>query len=69
MIFKLYALGLKGYAREGFNLFDGILVVISVFDIALSKLFQISTGASVISAFRTLRILRVFKLAKKVRSL
>jgi len=35
MGFKIYALGIKGYAKEGFNLFDGVLVVVSIFDKAL----------------------------------
>jgi len=35
MCFKIYALGIKGYAKEGFNLFDGVLVIVSVFDLAL----------------------------------
>ena len=35
MCFKIYALGIKGYAREGFNLFDGILVVVSIFDLVI----------------------------------
>jgi hypothetical protein len=35
MCFKIYALGIKGYAKEGFNLFDGVLVVVSIFDLAI----------------------------------
>lgn len=69
MIFKIYALGFKGYAREGFNLFDGVLVVVSLFDLSIETIFGTSTGAGVISAFRTLRLLRVFKLAKKLKGL
>jgi uncharacterized membrane protein YqgA involved in biofilm formation len=69
MIFKIYSLGIKGYAKEGFNLFDGVLVVVSIFDLAIEKIVGSSTGAGVISAFRTLRLLRVFKLAKKLKGL
>ena len=39
MIFKIYALGFKGYAREGFNLFDGVLVVVSIFDLVIETIF------------------------------
>jgi len=69
MAFKIYALGFKGYAKEGFNLFDGVLVVVSLFDLVIEQIFGTSTGAGVISAFRTLRLLRVFKLAKKLKGL
>jgi purine-cytosine permease-like protein len=37
MLFKIIALGCRGYAREGYNLFDGILVMISLFDFALEE--------------------------------
>lgn len=35
MCFKIYAYGIKGYAKEGFNLFDGVLVVVSLFDLVI----------------------------------
>lgn len=35
MLFKIYAYGVKGYAKEGFNLFDGVLVVVSLFDLVI----------------------------------
>jgi hypothetical protein len=40
MCFKIYALGIKGYAREGFNLFDGILVVVSIFDLVIELIVK-----------------------------
>jgi len=65
MVFKIYALGIKKYSHDGFNIFDGVLVVVSLFDIVLQSIVGKSTGASVITVFRTLRLLRVFKLATK----
>ena len=35
MCVKLYGLGIKGYVRDEYNLFDGLLVVISTVDITL----------------------------------
>ena len=69
MLFKIYALGLSGYVRDGYNLFDGILVNLSLIDILLELIMGASTGASVLSVFRTLRLLRVFKLATKSKGL
>jgi hypothetical protein len=69
MVIKICGLGLRNYARDGFNLFDGILVMISILDVVIDKLMGISSGASVIAVFRTMRLLRVFKLATKSKSL
>lgn len=38
MCFKIYAYGIKGYAKEGFNLFDGVLVVVSLFDLVIETI-------------------------------
>jgi len=35
MVFKIYTLSLKGYVRDGFNVFDGILVVVSLIDMGV----------------------------------
>lgn len=69
MCFKIYALGIGGYVRDGFNVFDGILVIVSLFDILMEVIMGSGTGASVLSVFRTLRLLRVFKLATKSKGL
>jgi len=69
MILKLQVLGIEDYVRDGFNLFDGVLVIISVFDMALEQLLESNTGAGVITAFRTLRLLRIFKMATKSESI
>lgn len=69
MVFKNYALGIKGYLRDGYNIFDGILVMVSLFDVIMELIMGKSTGAGVLSVFRTLRLLRVFKLATKSKGL
>jgi hypothetical protein len=67
MIFKMLGLGLKEYVRDRFNVFDAIIVFISLGDTVLTQLF-ISSGNSslsgVMTALRGFRLLRVFKLAK-----
>ena len=63
MIIKLLGQGVKKYADDGFNIFDASIVIISMFEIAInSSGIEFSTGA--FSAFRGVRLLRVFKLAR-----
>lgn len=65
MIIKLLGLGFKEYARDTFNIFDATLVVISLIDFALLQIPQMSGGSGgALSAFRGIRLLRVFKLAR-----
>ena len=66
MVAKLIGLGVKNYVRDKFNIFDAIIVVLSLVDFALSMLVQMdeSSGSGIMSAFRALRLLRVVKLAR-----
>ncbi len=66
MVIKLWSLGgVKNYAKDPFNIFDAILVIISLVDILLDELSLVERkdGVNALTAFRTLRLLRVFKLA------
>jgi len=66
MCFKIGSFGIKNYVRDGFNCFDGTLVIISLFDLALQALSEgDGAGLGVLTAFRTLRLLRVIKLATR----
>ncbi len=69
MCLKLFGHGVKNYVRDEYNLFDGMLVVISTVDITLEQMMGAGTGASVITVFRTMRLLRIFKLASKSEGL
>ena len=63
MVFKMIGLGPKTYALDSFNIFDAIIVVISVVDLAL----QVAMGDNesvAMNAFRAMRLLRVIKLAR-----
>eukprot|EP00760_Papus_ankaliazontas_P015787 PhM_4_TR16727/c0_g1_i2/m.78731 len=63
MILKLIALGPMGYCADRFNVLDGVLVIISIPDMALSD------GSSTFSALRAFRVLRVFVLVRHVKSI
>eukprot|EP00618_Florenciella_parvula_P016960 CAMPEP_0119537720 /NCGR_PEP_ID=MMETSP1344-20130328/50317_1 /TAXON_ID=236787 /ORGANISM="Florenciella parvula, Strain CCMP2471" /LENGTH=1925 /DNA_ID=CAMNT_0007580327 /DNA_START=292 /DNA_END=6069 /DNA_ORIENTATION=+ len=58
MLLKIGALGMKTYCADNFNKFDGFIVLTSIFEFFGPK------GSS-LSIFRMLRLLRIFKLAKK----
>lgn len=67
MLIKIFGLGPKGYVRDSFNIFDGSIVVLSLAEIVLtaSNYSDVSGGGfAAISAFRSLRLFRIFKLAR-----
>ena len=70
MIFKIIGLGPQGYARDKFNLFDCFIVLISTVEIVLSEaeLERGFSSSGAISAFRAIRLLRIFKLARSWKS-
>uniref|UniRef100_A0AAZ3RB99 Sodium channel protein n=1 Tax=Oncorhynchus tshawytscha TaxID=74940 RepID=A0AAZ3RB99_ONCTS len=57
MVFKLIAMDPYFYFQQGWNMFDGIIVCLSLMELGLSNV----EGLSVLRSFR---LLRVFKLAK-----
>ena len=64
MVIKLVGLGFKEYAADGFNIFDCVIVQISIFEIVIGLLgIEFSSGGA-LSALRAVRLLRVFKLAR-----
>uniref|UniRef100_A0A8C6FWT1 Sodium channel protein n=1 Tax=Moschus moschiferus TaxID=68415 RepID=A0A8C6FWT1_MOSMO len=60
MCLKIIALDPYHYFRRGWNIFDSVVALLSLADVILN---HIGSGKSSIS-FRSLRVLRVFKLAK-----
>ena len=64
MIIKLLGLGVKDYKRDGFNLFDAAIVILSMVEIAVESQFPALSTGGAFSAFRGVRLLRVFKLAR-----
>lgn len=59
MMLKLYAHGLYDYVIDGFNCFDGCIVIISILE-----LFASTSGGSGLSVLRTFRLLRILKLVR-----
>lgn len=73
LILKLVGMGPILYCRDAFNIFDAIIVGISIVELSISPPSFISktgnTNSSGISALRTLRLFRLFKLARSWKSL
>lgn len=67
MFLKLFGEGISEYVSEKMNIFDGFIVMLSLFEL----IFLTGNGSS-FSAFRAVRILRVFRVlrvARLIRSL
>ena len=64
MLIKLLGLVVKEYARDKFNLFDAAIVILSMVEIALEELGLGTGNAGAFSAFRSIRLLRTFKLVR-----
>ena len=67
MVIKLIGLGPILYIKDSYNVFDCLIVTLSIIDVSLSYSMPadgINTGRGAISAFRAFRLLRIFKLAK-----
>jgi len=67
MILKLIGLGFENYRRDNYNVFDAVIVVISLVDWTISIL-QVDAG-SALQAFRAMRLLRMMKLSKSWKAL
>ncbi|XP_035311174.1 voltage-dependent T-type calcium channel subunit alpha-1H isoform X1, partial [Cricetulus griseus] len=63
MLLKLLAYGPLGYIRNPYNIFDGIVVVISVWEIV----GQADGGLSVLRTFRLLRVLKLVRFLPALR--
>lgn len=67
MLIKIAGLGFKEYSQDSFNLFDAIIVLISIIELVIENAgIKFSYGA--FSALRAIRIMRVFKLARNWKS-
>ncbi|XP_055304336.1 voltage-dependent T-type calcium channel subunit alpha-1G [Sitodiplosis mosellana] len=63
MMLKVIAEGPFRYIANGFNVFDGVIVILSVFELG-QQFFGISEGSSGLSVLRTFRLLRILKLVR-----
>lgn len=57
MILKLIALGVKKYVKIAWNLFDGIIVLMSIVDMAIE--YASGSGGGGLSVLRTFRLVSV----------
>lgn len=64
MITKLIGFGIKDYLTDAFNIFDGTVVMISVFEMILEAVLGGFKAGGAVSSLRAVRLLRVFKLAR-----
>lgn len=67
MIIKLLGLGPNKYAKDSFNIFDGVVVIISCIELII-KYAGVPTTGGAFSGLRAVRLLRIFKLAKSWKS-
>lgn len=61
MIFKLIGLGLRGYCSDNMNLFDGVIVIISLVEMGMAASSGSSGGGGPFGALRAFRLFRIFK--------
>jgi len=62
MVLKLIGLGFKKYMQDGFNIFDGTIVIISIVEL-------VGDGGGGISVLRAFRLLRIFKIIRSWKDL
>ena len=64
MLVKVIGLGPRVYVQDSFNVFDGVVVLISIVEIAIKRAGVSLGGGGAFSGLRAIRLLRVFKLAR-----
>ena len=69
MVFKHIGLGVKAYWTNPLDIFDGVIVIISIVDMILMFIGTSNGGGGVVSVFRAFRLLRVFKIVRKWKRL
>jgi hypothetical protein len=69
MLIKLAGLGLKEYVRDKFNLFDAFIVILSIVDNIMFYAVGSNASGGGLMILRSVRLLRVFKLARNWKSL
>lgn len=65
MLLKLTSYGVVGYVSNGFDVFDGIIVILSVVEIFQGIIDgNHGGGGGALSVLRTFRLLRILKLVR-----
>ena len=66
MVIKVNAFGIKKYFKDSYNIFDSVIVISACFDFVFYWFYE-DKSAGVTTALRSLRLLRIFKLARNWR--
>jgi len=69
MIIKLIGLGIRGYISDNWNIFDGLIVIVSLIETLTSRFQADEDGGGTINALRAFRLLRVLRLLGQFESL
>ncbi|KAG1668958.1 hypothetical protein FOA52_001002 [Chlamydomonas sp. UWO 241] len=70
MAIKLTGLGPHAYVADGYNVFDGLVTIVGLIEMAIElSLEGGSPSGGAMSTFRAFRLLRVFRLARSWKSL
>lgn len=64
MIIKISGLGFESYFKDKFNIFDSIVVLVSTTDFAFFFVKDIDINVSAFFTLRAIRILRIIKMVK-----
>lgn len=57
MVLKCFGMGLKQYVKDGFNVFDSIIVIVGLLEF-------VNAGSKALTVLRAFRLLRIFKIVK-----
>ena len=68
MVIKLIGLGPRNYVKDKYNIFDAVIVIISIIDWVIFHIPGIDAGPF-LNGFRALRLLRIFKLTKSIEAM
>lgn len=66
MVLKLFGMGLKKYVSDNFNIFDAVIVGVSLFELFADAE---SSGLSVLRAFRLVRVFKIIRSWVSLRKL
>jgi hypothetical protein len=64
MIIRLLGIGMKEYLSDYFNIIDALIVCVSIADIFISYSTSEDNKRLLLTGFRSIRILRILKLAR-----
>jgi hypothetical protein len=65
MVLKIFGLGIKNYVMDGFNVFDGVIVIVGLLEFIKIK----SRFVTVLRAFRLLRIFKIIRAWTSLKNL